>query len=111
MTRRRAGYEDVAVAVPVTIPYVRFSIRSAHWWLGRALGELVLQSKLKKAEIDGLCLSSFTLAPDTAIGFSEHVGISTRWIDFIALGGNCGVAALRRAARAVQAGDAEIVAC
>jgi acetyl-CoA acetyltransferase len=108
---RRAGYDDVVVAAPVTIPYVRYSIRGAHWFLGRALAELVKRAGVAKERIDGLCLSSFTLAPDTAIGFTDHVGLSTRWLDFIPLGGACGVVALRRAARAVQAGDAAIVAC
>lgn len=109
--RRRASYDDVVVTTPVTIPYVRFSIRAAHWWIGRALGELVKHSGIAKERIDGFCVSSFTLMPDTAIGLSEHLGITTRWLDFIPLGGNCGVASLRRAARAVQSGDAEIVAC
>ena len=108
---RRASYDGVVVTTPVTIPYVRFSIRAAHWWIGRALGELVKQSGIAKERIDGFCVSSFTLAPDTAIGLSEHLGLSTRWLDFIPLGGNCGVAGLRRAARAVQSGDAESVAC
>jgi acetyl-CoA acetyltransferase len=108
---RRASYDGIVVTTPVTIPYVRFSIRAAHWWIGRALGELVRQSGIAKERIDGFCVSSFTLAPDTAIGLSEHLGLSTRWLDFIPLGGNCGVASLRRAARAVQSGDAEIVAC
>ena len=109
--RRRASYDDVVVTTPVTIPYVRFSIRAAHWWIGRALGELVKHSGIAKERIDGFCTSSFSLFPDTAIGLSEHLGLSTRWLDFIPLGGNCGVASLRRAARAVQSGDAEIVAC
>src|SRR5262249_44406436 len=60
---RRAAYEDVVVATPVTIPYVRFSIRGAHWFLGRALAELVKRSGVAKDRIDGLCVSSFTLAP------------------------------------------------
>ncbi|MGE0736691.1 MAG: thiolase family protein [Alphaproteobacteria bacterium] len=111
MTRLRGGYQDVAVGVPITIPYTRFSIRGAHWFLGRALAELIKRSGLKKEQIDGFCVSSFTLAPDTAIGLAQHLGISARWLDFIPLGGNCGVVALRRAARAVQSGDAEIVAC
>src|SRR5213078_2238552 len=34
-----------------------------------------------------------------------------RWLDHLPLGGASGVVALRRAARAVQAGDADIVAC
>ena len=109
MTRR--GYEGVAVAVPVTIPYVRYSIRAAHWWLARALAELLKVSGLKKEELDGLAVSSFTLAPDSAIGLTQHLGLSPRWLDHVPFGGASGVVSLRRAARAVQAGDAEVVAC
>lgn len=108
---RRASYDGIVVTTPVSIPYVRFSIRAAHWWIGRALAELIRDAHVEKGHIDGFCVSSFTLAPDTAIGLSEHLGLSTRWLDFIPLGGNCGVVSLRRAARAVQSGDAEIVAC
>jgi acetyl-CoA acetyltransferase len=110
MTARR-GYDGVAVAVPVTVPYVRYSVRSAHWWLARALGEALKRSGLKKTDVDGLTVSSFTLAPDTAIGLTQHLGVSPRWLDHVPLGGASGVVALRRAARAVQAGDADIVAC
>jgi acetyl-CoA acetyltransferase len=107
----RRGYEGVAVAVPVTIPYVRYSIRAAHWWLARALAALLSESKLKKEDIDGVTISSFTLSPDTAIGLTQHLGLSPRWLDHVPFGGASGVVALRRAARAVQAGDAEVVAC
>ena len=99
------------LAAPVTVPYVRYSIRAAHWWLARAFSGLLRTSGLKKDEIDGLTVSSFTLAPDTAIGLTQHLGLSPRWLDHIPLGGASGVVALRRAARAVQAGDADIVAC
>ncbi len=34
-----------------------------------------------------------------------------RWLDHIPMGGACGIVALRRAARAVQSGDADAVAC
>jgi len=107
----RKDYAGVAVAVPVTIPYVRYSIRAAHWWLARALSSLLKDSKLKKENIDGLSVSSFTLAPDTAIGLTQHLGLSPRWLDHVPYGGASGVVALRRAARAVQAGDAQVVAC
>ena len=107
----RQGYQGVAVAVPVTIPYVRYSIRAAHWWLARALAEITQRSGLKKDDIDGLSVSSFTLAPDTAIGLTQHLGLSPRWLDHVPFGGASGVVALRRAARAVQAGDADVVAC
>ncbi len=99
------------LAAPVTVPYVRYSIRAAQWWLARAFDSLLKKTKLKKDDVDGLTVSSFTLAPDTAIGLTQHLGLSPRWLDHIPLGGASGVVALRRAARAVQAGDADIVAC
>ncbi len=107
----RQGYAGVAVAVPVTVPYVRYSTRSAHWFLGQAINALVKQSGVPKEQIDGLTVSSFSLAPDTAVGVTQHLGLSPRWLDHIPTGGASGVMALRRAARAVQAGDANIVAC
>ena len=66
---------------------------------------------MKKEQFDGLTVSSFTLAPDTAVGVTQHLGLSPRWLDHIPTGGASGVMAVRRAARAVQAGDADIVAC
>ena len=107
----RKAYDGVVLAAPVTVPYVRYSIRAAHWWLARAFKDLLKSSSLKKEEIDGLTVSSFTLAPDTAIGLTQHLGLSPRWLDHVPLGGASAVVALRRAARAVQAGDADIVAC
>src|SRR6266571_3695915 len=107
----RKSYEGVALAAPVTVPYVRYSIRAAHWWLATALSRILRTSALNKEQVDGLTVSSFTLAPDTAIGLTQHLGLAPRWLDHIPLGGASGVVALRRAARAVQAGDAEVVAC
>src|SRR5438067_10632646 len=107
----RRGYEGVAVAVPITVPYVRYSIRAAHWWLARCLAELLKASGLKKEELDGFSVSSFTLAPDTGIGLTQHLGLSPRWLDHVPFGGASGIVQLRRAARAVQSGDADVVAC
>lgn len=111
MTKQRLSYEGVAVAVPVTVPYVRYSTRTAHWFIGQAIEALVEASGVAKERIDGLCLSSFSLAPDTAVGVTQHLGLSPRWLDHVPTGGASGVMCLRRAARAVQAGDADIVAC
>ena len=109
MTRR--GYDDIALALPVTVPYVRHSTHGAHWFIGQALHGLLAGSGLDKARIDGLVVSSFSLAPDTAVGVTQHHGLSPRWLDHIPTGGASGVMAVRRAARAVQCGDADIVAC
>jgi acetyl-CoA acetyltransferase len=107
---RRAPYEGVALAAPVTVPYERYSIKPAQWWIGRALRMLIEASGIAKQDIDGLIVSSFTLAPDTAVGLTQHYGLSPRWLDHVPMGGASAIVALRRAARAVQAGDASLVA-
>jgi acetyl-CoA acetyltransferase len=104
-------YLDVVVTAPITVPYVRYSIRNAHWFVAQALSHLLRDAGLEKSDIDGLSVGSFMLAPDTAIGLTQHLGVTVRWLDHVPLGGACGIVALRRALRAVQAGDAEIVAC
>jgi acetyl-CoA acetyltransferase len=108
---RRSGYDDVVIAVPTTVPYVRSSEHGAHWFIARALSGLLEGSGLAKSDLDGLCLSSFTLAPDTAVGVTQHLGLSLRWLDHVPMGGASGIVALRRALRAVQTGDAAVVAC
>ena len=110
MTQLR-GYDGVVLAVPVTVPYVRHSTRPAQWWVGRALAGLAKGAGLSHRDFDGLSVASFSLAPDTTIGLTQHFGMSPRFLDFLPLGGVAGVVGLRRAARAVQAGDADVVAC
>jgi acetyl-CoA acetyltransferase len=106
-----APYDDVVLAAPVTVPYVRYSIKSAHWFLGRAVAELLAAARIPKARIDGLAVASFTLSPDTAVGLTQHLDMTVRWLDHVPMGGASGIVSIRRAARAVQNGDAEIVAC
>lgn len=105
------AYDGVVAVCPTTVPYVRYSKESAHWWIAKALAEALQKADLKPGEVDGFSVSSFTLAPDTAVGLVQHLGLTPRWLDHIPMGGASGVAALRRAARAVQCGDARVVAC
>lgn len=105
-----ASYEGVVLTMPVTVPYVRYSIESAHFWLARSLKGLLDGTGLPLSKIDGLCVSSFSLAPDSAVGLTQHFGVSPRWLDHIPMGGASAIVALRRAARVVQAGDASVVA-
>jgi acetyl-CoA acetyltransferase len=110
-TTARQSYDGVVAAAPVTIPYERFSIQSAHWWIGRALRALAEAAGVSHREFDGFAMASFSTAPDTAIGLTQHLGLSVRWLDHVPMGGVSGILSLRRAARAVQCGDADIVAC
>ena len=104
-------YDGVAVTVPITLPYTRYSEHGATWFIGRALAEMIKAASIEKADIDGLAVSSFTLAPDSVVALTEHFSMSPRWLEHLPMGGASGVIAMRRAARAVQAADAEIVAC
>lgn len=107
----RQSYEGVVLTAPVSVPYVRYTNETAHWWIAKALREALGKVQMTPREIDGLSVSSFTLAPDTPVGLTQHLGISPRWLDTVPMGGACGVIAMRRAARAIQAGDVDAVAC
>ena len=111
MKRYQKSYEGVSLCAPITIPYRRYSPETAHWWAGAALKELSLQTNLTSNDIDGVIFSSFSSNPDTVVGIVQHLGLSPTWMDNIPTGGASGVMAIRRAARAVQSGDANIVVC
>lgn len=111
MKHRRQSYDGVVLTAPFSTSYQRYSVESAHWWIARALRGSLQAAGLKPLEIDGFSVASFTLFPDTAVGLTQHLGLCPRWLDHIPMGGASGVVALRRAARAVQSGDADIVAC
>ena len=68
-----AGFDDIVVTTPTSIAYRRFSNESAHWWLLSALRDMLVTAKLQPSDIDGLTVSSFTLHPDNAVGFTQHV--------------------------------------
>ena len=108
---KRQSYDGVVVTSPVTVPYVRYSQETAHWWIARALRATLATASLRPDEIDGFSVSSFSLFPDTPVGLSQHLGLTLRWLDTVPMGGASAVAGFRRAARAVQAGDVDIVAC
>ncbi|WP_105425746.1 thiolase family protein [Neorhizobium tomejilense] len=111
VSRARQSYDGVVLAVPVTVPYQRYSIETAHWWMGKALRALAEGAGISHRDFDGFSVASFTMGPDATIALTQHFGLSPRHIDHVPMGGAAGIVSLRRAARAVQAGDADIVAC
>lgn len=105
------SYAGVAVAVPVTFGYAKRTAHEVPWFVGGVLRELVRRAHIAKEDIDGLAIASYRLAPDNAASLCEYLGLAPRFVLDLPYGGASGVIALRRAARAVQAGDAAIVAC
>ncbi len=60
-------------------------------------------------DVDGLAVSSFTLAPDHAADVAWRLGLRLRWLMEDTSGGASGLNMLQHATRAVEAGDAEVV--
>lgn len=110
--KQAQSYSGVALTVPVSFAYKKQDDEhGAQWYIGGVLKELIAGAGLSKTDIDGFAVSSFSLGPDSVISLCQYYDLSPRWIESLPYGGCAGVIALRRAARAVQAGDAEIIAC
>ena len=105
------SYQGVVLTTPVSLGYARQSPHSAGWYVGSVLRELLKGSGLDKSDVDGLTVSSFSLGADSAVALTQQLGLCVRWLEEANVGGVSGVLALRRAARAVQCGEAEVVAC
>jgi acetyl-CoA acetyltransferase len=106
-----ASYDGVVLCAPFSTPYQRYSLDTAHYWIATALRGSLRHANLSPKDLDGFSVSSFTLFPDTAVGLTQHLGLSPRWLDSIPMGGASAGVAVRRAARAIQCGDADVVAC
>jgi acetyl-CoA acetyltransferase len=74
--------------------------------LAEAAREAVADAGVSRDEIDGLAVSSLTLAPDRAIDVAVRLGLRLRWIMDAGTAGASGVDVLQHAVRAVEAGDA-----
>ena len=64
---------------------------------------------LKPSALDGLAVSSFSLAPDHAVDLAWRLGLRLRWLMQDTNGGASGINMLQHATRAVQAGDARAI--
>ena len=112
MTQLSKNFNDVALTTPISFAYKKQDdAHSAPWYIGGVLRELTMTAGITKSEVDGFAVSSFSLGIDTAVYLTEHFSISPRWIEQVPFGGCSGVIAMRRAARAIQMGDASIIAC
>jgi acetyl-CoA acetyltransferase len=64
---------------------------------------------IRREEVDGLGVASFTLAPDRAIDLAWKLGVRPRWLMDDGNGGASGIQLIQHAMRAIDAGDAETV--
>jgi acetyl-CoA acetyltransferase len=105
------NFAGAAIVGAVEIPYSRRRDGGGTLQLLKAAFLRVLaDAGVAHRDVDGLAVASFTLKPDHAIDLAWQLGLSPRWCLDDALGGASGIDMLRHAARAIQAGDANVVA-
>jgi len=74
-----------------------------------AMVAALADAKLTARDIDGLAVSSFSLAPDAAVDLAWKLGLSLRWLIQDTNGGSSAMNMLGHAVRAVDGGVAEAV--
>ena len=77
--------------------------------LGRATQAALGDAGIEPAQLDGLGVASFSLAPDKAVDLAWRLGLSVRWLMDDATGGTSVLNLLQHACRAIEAGDAETI--
>jgi acetyl-CoA acetyltransferase len=102
---------DVRIVAAAQSPYTRHPEReqTTEAVLADAVVRALAQAGFERDEVDGLGVSSFTLAPDHAIDLAWRLGMRLRWLMDDANGGACGINMLQHAVRAIEAGDAELI--
>jgi acetyl-CoA acetyltransferase len=82
---------------------------TAYDLLADAASRALRDAGLSYADVDGLGVSSFSLAPDRAIDLAVRLGLRVRWLMDGGTGGSSALDMLQHARHAVEAGDASCV--
>lgn len=104
-------FEDVAICGYAELPVLKETAQPTRALLGQAVAEALDNAGLSVRDVDGFALGSFTLTPDRPVNAAAALGLELRWLAPQEPGGASGIAAILAAARAVEAGDAEVVVC
>jgi len=108
------SHDAVAIAGAGEAQYVRHPEveRRTETFIAEAVAAALADAGLTREDVDGLAVSSFSLAPDHAIDLGWRLGMRLRWVMEDTNGGASGINMLQHAIRAIEAGDAEtIVLC
>ncbi|WP_321927435.1 thiolase family protein [Paraburkholderia guartelaensis] len=104
-------FADVVLTVGVEVPYRRQAgAASTGDLLAEAFAAALAESGFTANDVDGLGVASFTLAPDHAIDLAWRLGLSPRWCMDDCHGGASAINLLQHAIRAIQHGDAKVIA-
>lgn len=104
-------FSGVLIAAGAEVPYRRRAPETSTGdLLADAFSRVLAQSGFSVKDVDGLGVAAFTLAPDHAVDMAWRLGLSPRWCMDDCHGGASAINMLQHAARAIQCGDANVVA-
>src|SRR5579871_5168177 len=106
-----AGYDGVFIVGAGQTLYEKQTTKSVHRLLWEATSSGLRAGGISPKRVDGLAVTSLGLHPDNAASLAEHFGFECRWLFQGVYGGASGPISLMHAARAIQAGDANVVVC
>lgn len=104
-------YDGAFIAGAGQTQYEKRSEKPVQRVLWEAANRALESAGLGWKTVDGLAVTSFMLPPDNVTVVAEHFGLAPRWLFHGAYGGASGIIGMLQAARAIQAGDAEVVVC
>ncbi|QAY62586.1 thiolase family protein [Xylanimonas allomyrinae] len=93
------------------LPVSRRPHRPARELLAQAVAGAIAHAGIVPSEVDGFAVGGFTLGPDHAVDLALRLGLRVQWLSPQDPGGSGALNGVLGAARAVLAGDAEVVVC
>ena len=105
----KGSFDGVYIVGAGQTPYEKKTEKTSQRLLWEASDRALRSSGLGFADVDGFGVACFTLAPDNVTSLIEHFGMACRWLYHGMYGGASGIIGMLHAARAIQAGDAEVV--
>lgn len=102
---------NAVIVGAVSTPYTRHPPEgtTTETVLADAFVRVLAATGVRREEVDGLGVASFTLKPDRAIDFAWKIGVRPRWLMDDGNGGVSGIQMLQHAMRALDAGDASTI--
>ena len=104
----KGSYDGVYVVGAGQTLYEKRTEKTVHRLIWEASDLALRSAGLGFRDVDALGVTCFTLAPDNVTTMAEHMGLECRWLCQGVYGGASGISGMLHAARAIQAGDAEV---
>jgi acetyl-CoA acetyltransferase len=103
---------EAVIAAAAESPYSRHpdpATTTTESLLADAFLRVLAAAGIRREEVDGLGVASFTLAPDHGIDLAWRLGLRPRWLLDDPNGGSAAITMLQQARRAIEAGDASTI--